>query len=71
MLVADRGAWHSCSITNITFHGCCGEGRDIEDGRQMRARVKELKLGAETAWSTGGSCYNALAEMVKHRQKSL
>ncbi|XWS45374.1 hypothetical protein CRYUN_Cryun15aG0131400 [Craigia yunnanensis] len=40
-------------------------------GRQMRARVKELKLSAEKAWSNGGSSYNALAEMVKHCQKSL
>ncbi|TYI38584.1 hypothetical protein ES332_A02G038700v1 [Gossypium tomentosum] len=40
-----------------------------EGGRQMRARVKELKLSAETAWSNGGSSYDALAKMVKHSQK--
>ncbi|KAK8587050.1 hypothetical protein V6N13_086057 [Hibiscus sabdariffa] len=37
-----------------------------DDGRKMRARVKELKLSADKAWSNGGSSYNALAEMLKH-----
>ncbi|XVF15705.1 hypothetical protein REPUB_Repub09cG0178600 [Reevesia pubescens] len=40
-------------------------------GRQMRVRVKELKLSAEKAWTNGGSSFNALAEMVNHCQKSL
>ncbi|KAB2039907.1 hypothetical protein ES319_D02G043300v1 [Gossypium barbadense] len=40
-----------------------------EGGRQMRARVKELKLSAEKAWSNGGSSYDALTKMVKHSQK--
>ncbi|XVF61976.1 hypothetical protein PTKIN_Ptkin08bG0178900 [Pterospermum kingtungense] len=40
---------------------------DDDAGRGMRARVKELKLSAEKAWSiNGGSLCNALAEMVKH-----
>ncbi|XVF59577.1 hypothetical protein PTKIN_Ptkin07bG0287000 [Pterospermum kingtungense] len=42
-----------------------------DDGRLMRARVMELKLSAEKAWSYGGSSCNALAEMVKHCQKML
>ncbi|XP_017969752.1 PREDICTED: anthocyanidin 3-O-glucosyltransferase 5 [Theobroma cacao] len=41
-----------------------------EEGRKIRGRVKELKLGADKAWSHGGSSYEALHEMVKHCQKS-
>lgn len=39
---------------------------DDDAGREMRARVKEMKLSAEKAWSSGGSSYNAVAELVKH-----
>ncbi|XVF17830.1 hypothetical protein REPUB_Repub10bG0158400 [Reevesia pubescens] len=40
-------------------------------GREMRARVKELKLSSEKAWSDGGSSYNALAEMVKNTARKV
>jgi coniferyl-alcohol glucosyltransferase len=38
---------------------------ELERGKGMRERVKELKVGAEKALSKGGSSYNSLCEMIK------
>ncbi|KAE8655111.1 Anthocyanidin 3-O-glucosyltransferase 5 [Hibiscus syriacus] len=40
-----------------------------DEGREMRDRVKELKLSAEKVWSNGGSSYNGLVEMVECKKK--
>ncbi|KAJ4715049.1 Glycosyltransferase [Melia azedarach] len=39
-----------------------------EEGRGLRARVKELKLSGERAWKNGGSSYNGLSMLAKECQ---
>jgi len=44
---------------------------DHEEGKAMRARIKELKNSGEKAWAKGGFSFNALSQIAKQCKMNL
>ena len=42
-----------------------------QEGKAMRARVKELKNSGKKAWNQDGSSFNALSQLVKQCEMNL